>query len=320
MLDQRVAGQRADDEDARRGRFEHGRQFREGKPVVRRKFDTTGLDKAARRRRTDSGDQAVAAGAHFAVARVEHHPFVLDGARLGLCHDVDPARIARRQQRLDVGILGRAELGTAVHQRDDIALRRVGRQPKRIFDAGITAAKNEYMLVVIGGGIVELVLDMWLLGAGAAQQIGVALGADGEDDRIGNNLFAAGGYQLVRRGKALQFLDNSGSITVASGGFLDAAGDRIPRPGDRLDLGIQLDIDLGGRSHLIPDAKDGLALARFELQAAAGTQDELRRRCHHMLALLILVDRVGQMVCLFEQHVADPEFGRMRSRAQTSRS
>ncbi len=88
--------------------------------------------------------------------------------------------------------LAAREFGAAVHDRDDIGLRRIGGEAERIFDPRVARADHHDMLVDIGAGIVELILDVGLIAALAAHLVGIALGADGEDDVFGLDLLAIG--------------------------------------------------------------------------------------------------------------------------------
>ena len=74
MLDQRIAGQRADHVDAGHGRLELGRELRIGVAVVAGELDAAFLDELARRRRAHAGDDAVAPDLLLAVAGVEIEP------------------------------------------------------------------------------------------------------------------------------------------------------------------------------------------------------------------------------------------------------
>ena len=86
---------------------------------------------------------------------------------------------------LTLASLARGEIGGAVDDGDDVALLGIGGQAERILDAGVAAADDEDMLVDIFAGIVELILDVRQLGAVAAHQVGIALGADGQDHGLG---------------------------------------------------------------------------------------------------------------------------------------
>ena len=266
MLDQRIAGQRAGDIDARRRRFEGGRQLGEGEPVGAGKFDAAAFDKAARRCRTDAGDNPVAARPHFAIAGFNRNEAGFHRSGVGFGHDADAPRIARRHQRLDVGILGGGEIGCAVDQRDRVILRRICAQAERIFDPGIAAADHKYMFVGIFGGIVELILNMGQVAARAAHQVGVALGAERHDHGFGHDLFAAHQRQAIGRGVALQFGRAGRAIAVAADDRHHRSGDGRAGADDAFHFGAMLDVHAGGGRLLIPGAQNNLALAGFEIQ------------------------------------------------------
>ena len=68
---------------------------------------------------------------------------------------------------------------------------------------------------------------------------------------------------------------------------------------------------------LVPGPEHLLALAGFEDEIRA--QQELARGRHDVLALLIFVDRVGEMVGLFEKHVREAELRRAAGGAESGR-
>ena len=125
---------------------------------------------------------------------------------------------------LDVGVLGGGEIGRAVDDGDGVALLGIGGEAERILDAGVAGADHGDMLVDIFAGIVELILDGRALADRAADQVRIALGADGEDHRLGGDLLA--GLGLERE------------IALAAG--------------DRDDLGVELDVDLVAGGHARP--------------------------------------------------------------------
>ena len=317
MFDQRIAGERADHENPRRGAFEHRGEPREGEPVAAGEFDPARFDEAARRRRSHPRDHAVAFQLHLAVARIERDLPRLDLRGGAFGEDRDAPRFARGDQRLDVGALGGREFGRAIDERNDIALRLVGSEPQRILDPRIAPADHEDMLVIISGGIVELILDVGQIGAVAAHQIGIALRANREDHGIGDDLAPVGQGQAIRRGVPLDLARLAGAVAFALDDLVDAAGDRVSGAGDRLHLGVIGDVDASFGGLIVPPAEDRLALARSEIHVRA--QHELARGGHHMLALLIFVDRIGKVIGLFEQQVRQPQLRRPRGRAQPGR-
>ena len=84
VLDQRIAGQRADHEDARRGRFELGESVGKASRSLAGELDAAAFDEPARRGRADSRDDPVAADALLAIAGGQRDPAGLDRLGLGL--------------------------------------------------------------------------------------------------------------------------------------------------------------------------------------------------------------------------------------------
>jgi hypothetical protein len=87
---------------------------------------------------------------------------------------------------------------------------------------------------------------------------------------------------------------------------------------DRLDLGVEFDVDLVGRGLFVPGTQDLFALAGIEFEVR--TQHQLVRRRHNMLAFLILVDRIRKVVGLFKQDVAQPKLSGAAGRTQAGRT
>jgi hypothetical protein len=81
--------------------------------------------------------------------------------------------------------------------------------------------------------------------------------------------------------------------------------------GDRGDLGVVAHVDLVPAGLLVPGPEHYLALAGIEIEI--GAQHQVAGRRHHVLALLVLVDRVREVVGLLDQHVAQAELRGMRS-------
>ena len=280
MLDQWIAGQRADHEDARCARFELRRQRGEGEAVVAGELDPASLDKAARRGRTDAGDDPVAADALLAIAGVERDPARLDRLGLGFVADAQLARGVVLGQRLGIGFLGRGEtfahvgrLGIAIEDGDDVALRRVFGKAARVLDSGIARADHHDVFVKDRCGIVELVGHVRQVEAGAAHQVGVALRADRQHDRFGHDRLAIGQLDRIRRGVALDFLCGGRSVARARHDLLDRAGNRLAGAADRLDVGIVIHVHAQFGGARIPLFEDVLALARVEF--LVGAQDQL---------------------------------------------
>ncbi len=288
MLDQRVTGQRPDHIDARAGRLEGRREPGKGLAILAGEDDAAAFDKCARRGRTHARDHPVAADRLLPVARVEQQ---LTGAHLGRrgpSADGQPAGGRRLVEQFDIGRLGAREIGRAVEDGDDIALRRIGGEAERILDSRIARADHGDMLVDIFAGVVELILDMRRVGAGAGHQVRVALRADRQHHRLRRDRAVI----LERQGKVALVAGDCGHLAAVP--HVDARGAFTPRTEDHLALA-------GGERHV-------------------GTQHQLAGRRHDMLALLVFVDRVGEVIGLFEQHMAKPERGSARGGAQPGRA
>ena len=219
MLDQRISGQRPDYIYARlRRALEGRRKGRKGSPVRTGEGDTGGLDECARRRSAHPGDDPVALVPRRALWRFDGDPAGFDQVGVGFGKDVDSPGVACRHHPVNVWLLGSGEVGTAIEQGDRIVLARVGDQAHGVLNAGITAANDKNMLVGVLTGIVELVLDVRQVAAVAPHQVRVSLCADGQNDIFGLNRVAF-----------FQF-DREGTLFAC----------------DRLDVGIELNLDAGG--------------------------------------------------------------------------
>ena len=238
MLDQRIARQCADHVNPGHRGLERRRKRGQREPVGTGEVDPASLDKGARRGRSHPRDDPVAAHHNLAVAGIERDFALVDPRGVGFNVEGDPAGIAGGEQRLDVGILGRGEVGRAVDQADRIALRSVRRQTQRVLDPGVTPADHEDVFVVVFGGIVELVLDHRAVTHRAAHQVGIALCADRQHHRLGKHFVAV--------------LELDGKIARC--------------PGDALNLGIVLDVHTLRGGLFVPAAQHRFALAGIERQ------------------------------------------------------
>ena len=290
MLDQRIAGQRADHEHAGLRRFETRGKLREGGPILAREIDAHRLDELARSLRTRARNDAVAGNGFGPVAGFQHQFARAHLRRAGFALHHDAAVRLGLFQQGHIGGLGAGEFRIAIEDGDDIALRRVGGQAQGILDPRIARTDDGDMFVVVFGGIVQLILDMRQFGTGNAQHIGIALRANGQHHRLCRDGFAA-----------LQ-LDGEGSGAS----------------GDLGHFGVQLHVDLVTGHLIVPDIQDRLTLAGVEIQVAA--QDQIVGRRHDVLALLVFVDRVGEMVGLLQQHMAHAQICRACGRAQARRA
>ena len=74
-------------------------------------------------------------------------------------------------------------------------------ETERIFDPRVTRTDNGDVLVEIFARIIELVLDHRVIGAGAAQHVGIALCPDRQDDGLGLDRFERQ-FRLGRQSQA----------------------------------------------------------------------------------------------------------------------
>ncbi len=284
VLDERVAGERADDVEARDLGFVGVGDVRIGRRAVARELDAAGFDELARRQRADAGDDAVAFDARLALGRVDDERARLDRLGLGIDEGGDVALVDHALDEGGVGGLRIRIVGDAVDDRDVV----VGGERQRVLDPGVAGADDDDLLAVIFVGIVELILDERLLRAGDAELPEIALDADREHDMLGGEALAAGEADLEIAALAL----------------------------DRDDFGVEADVGLGALDALGPGVDHLLARA-FGKAELAPERQELGRR-HHVLAFLILVDRVVDVTGALEQDVLFAVLGRACGRAQAS--
>ncbi len=135
--------------------------------------------------RSGTSDNPVAADRLLSVAGLEDDFALADLQRAGLAADGDPPVGFGLFEQLDVGAFGAGELGTAVEDGDRVALRPIGGEAEGVLDPRIARSDHRDVLVDIGSGIVELVLDVRPVGAGQAQEIGIALRTDRQNHRFG---------------------------------------------------------------------------------------------------------------------------------------
>ena len=255
MLDQRIAGERADHVDAGHGGFEGRREHRIGDAVRARELDAgAGLDRLLALLLLEVAQQAstkARGGAEPIRAMTRSHstfsspsrvskviqPFSILLAVVSRRMVIRPSRLGR-DQRLDVGVLGGGELGRAVDDGDDVALLGIGGEAERILDAGVAGADHDDMLVDIFAGIVELILD-----DARRRRPGSGPGSDCPGCRCARITVSA---VIV-----------SPALVVEREIALLA--------GDRGDLGVELDVDLVAGGLLVPGAEHLLALAGLEI-------------------------------------------------------
>ena len=179
-------------------------------------------------------------------------------------------------------MLGAGEFAAAVDD-DDVVL--LG-QRHRILYRRVAGADDDDGLVHILLGIVELILDEVLVGAGHAHLAEIPLQAYGQHHVVGGD--------RVLVGKA----DIEGAVLQADSG----------------DLRIQAQIDAETGDSLIPSLQDALAGTGLEGEGTAKRQQVGRR--HHELALLILEDGVGAMRRALEEDVGNIVFRRAGAGAE----
>ena len=248
------------------------------------------LDKGARRLRTGARDDPVTGNRLLPVARFEHDLALANLDRAGLPPHENTTVGFGLLEQLDVRPLGSREIGTAVEDGDDIALRFVGGEAERVFNPGVPRSDHGDMLVDIFGGVVELVLDVRQIRARKLEQVGISLRPDRQHDRFGLDHRAV----LQRQG------EGSGATRY------------------RGDIGVGAYIDLAFGDLAVPGVENCLALAGVEIEVAP--QHQIAGRRHDVLALLVFEDGVRQMIGLLEQYVAHAALCRMRSRAQPGRT
>ena len=284
-LDQRIAGKSTDNVQARHIGLVGRADLRQGGPIGRRKSYAAGFDELARRGGAQSGDDAVAIDRNLPVRAVEGDRSGIDAQRLG-------AKVAGqitgfdgvRDQR-EVAVLGPGEFPFAVDN-DDVVLRG---QRDCVLDRRVARADHDNGLGLILFRIVELVLHVArLLGAGHVELAQVALQADRQNHLVGGDILTVPKRDPER--------------------FLLALN-----PGD---FSVVANIDVKRLQLLVPVSENIFANAVGERKVAAQRQDVRRR--HHQLASLILEDRIGSVVRLFQQDVRLVQFRSPPSGAQTA--
>ena len=293
LLDERIAAERADDVETGDVRLVLRRELRQRRRIGAGEPDAAALDELARRYRADARDDAVA----------RHHGVALGGGerqRIGFLlprrrHERRALRVVAAAERLvlntledrrEVAILDADELVGAVDDEDLV----VACKAERVLDRGVASADDHDSLVAVFVRIVERVLHAGQLIARHAEQARIALQADGEHHVLGEHLAA--------------ILERKPEIT---------AGAR-----DRGDLGTVAHRDPEPLQPRPPLAEDMLTRPRSERQRAAQRQHV--GLGHHVLALLVALDRVGVCRSLLEQHMRQTEFRRTRCGAQATRT
>ena len=292
VLDERIAGERADRVEAGHRGLEGRRQRRIGLARRRGEGDARLLDEGARRGRAEPGDHPVAAQARLAVAGFHHHVPGLEpgGHRLG--EHRKAAGLARRHQRLDVGVRGPGEVRRAVEDGHPVALRRVGGKAERVLDPGVSRADDDDVLIEEGAGIIERVLDRRAslrTDARDAQEVGIALRPDGKDDM--------------------------GSLDPAA--VAQGQGEGPARTRDGRHLGVEAHGHAGRLGLARPAVEHRLAAGRLE--AEIRPQPQLGGCRHHMLAFLVAEDGVGEVAGLLEEQVAQTAPRRARGSGKAGR-
>ena len=184
----------------------------------------------------------------------------------------------------EVAVLGPREFVAPIQDDDRIVIR----ERERVLDRRVARADHDNRLVLIFVGIVELVLHLRQIVARHLKLAQVALEADGDHHVLGQHFATINEFEREVSARALD------------------------------------------RGHLSPEARLGAALGDTVgpgLQNSfAGAGFERDRRAqrqhpglgHHMLALLITIDRVGDLGGRFEQHMRGAGFRRASRRAQAA--
>ena len=291
LLDERIAAERADDVETGDARLVLRRELRQRRRIGAAEPDAAALDELARRYRADARDDAVARHHGLALRGVERQRigFLLPRRRrerraLRVVEAAECAVVDALEDRREVALLDADELVGAVDDEDLVAACKA----ERVLDRGVASADDHDGLVAVFIRIVERVLHAGQLVARHAEPARIALQADGEHHVLGEHLAAT--------------LEREPEIT---------AGAR-----DRGDLGIAAHRDPEPLQPRPPLAEDVLTHARSERQRTAQRQHV--GLGHHVLALLVALDRVGVCRTLLEQHMRQTEFGRTRCGAQAT--
>src|SRR5271155_427033 len=188
MLDQRIAGERADDIKARDLRLVNFRDLWIGRGAVAREHDAAGFDELSRRQRADSRHDSVAFDPPLALPRLEHEIPRLDALGLGI-RECDYVALVDRgldQRRVCWLCIGKTD--APIYDGDVV----VGGKPQSVFDSGIAGADQDDFLPFVLLRVVELILNQRKVGAGYGQLADVALDPDRENDIFRSQLLAAG--------------------------------------------------------------------------------------------------------------------------------
>ena len=180
LLDQRVAAQRADDVHARDVRFVLRAEFGKRGRVVAGKFDSAGLDEAARRYRAEARDYSMAFDTRLRCLGLQNDR---PGRRAVGINDfgdgravkaLDSAIVDSPGYQRKVAVFRAGEFVAAVNDDDIVVLG----ERNRIFDRRVTGADHNDRFLAVFAGIIERVLHEARILAFDPQFAWIALQAD----------------------------------------------------------------------------------------------------------------------------------------------
>jgi hypothetical protein len=199
LLDERVAGERADHVHAGDVALVVARQLRYGVGALVRKPDADRLDELARRDRAEARDDAAALRRLLAGGGLQDNRQRAVGAlddALDTCFVVAVEAAALigdgRDHGVEVGVLGAAEFLAAVDDPDVVLLG----QRQRVLDRRVAGADHQDRLVAEFPGIVQLVLHALQIFARRSELARIALEADRQHDVRGLHGLAVGELQV----------------------------------------------------------------------------------------------------------------------------
>ncbi len=291
LLDQRITAERADDVQAFHVRFVLRTDRRNRIRILVRKLHAARFDESARCGGAESRDDSVEKNLRFAVRRVQNHSAFftanrkrIDALGTRVVIALDRAVLDRFQDRRFVAFLGAREFVFAIDD-DDVVL---FRQRDRVLDRRIARADHRDDFAFVFVRIVELVLHERQVFTRASELADVALQADAHHHE----------FRFDR-------------LPVRAGQHEAAA-----RLLDRADFVLVLRVDLQPRGAFVPGVENRFARSGLERNRRAQRQNA--RLVHHELAFLVPIDRVGQMIFGFEQHVRNAALGRARRSGQAA--
>lgn len=185
-----------------------------------------------------------------------------------------------------IGLSATGKLLVAIQQQYTV----MGRQGERGFDGAVASADDDNCFANVMSGVINLILHQGRVGTSNLKSTQLTLPTDGNDHPFGVNLIAAG----EREQKT--------SVLAANA----------------KDVGVGPDIRPDCCELAAPAFQKLFPRCRSESQAAA--QRQVRRFCHHQLALGIAGDRGGNGRGCFQQQVGQSDRGSACRRSEAGRS